>query len=390
MRFGLLFTAITTVLGSSLEIPIRKKNGVFYGEILLGSDKQNVDVVLDTEDDKIVMNSVGSKCIIEECQKSQYNYNTSNTFEKEDKITTRYPTGFFEGIIAHDQLKVDDQTIDELQFIVSEHTLFPTNIIGLGVRPVDLVEAYSLPETEDTTTFMDQLSHDGIIDNKKVSMWFDDSEGAILFGDIDDSKYDEDLHKYPMAPLDPQGNLAFLGVNTSNGISVSLEHTGMRFNGAHLLAFRTKDSSSYFPPRIYKEIISQLSLTDVEEDGTFKCQDVPEVNQVLIFDDFYIEIPVSKLITQEDDDKCQLNMFSDPSSEFRVTLGTLVLKYIYIVFDMEEKSVSLGVRNGSGYTPSHETESSSSTRTSTSSSTDSAPRSVAPTYYAALLSLLFL
>ena len=258
MRFGLIFAAITAVLSSSLEIPLLKKNGVFYGEILLGSDNQPVDVVLDTEDDKIVMNSIGSKCIIEECQKSQYHYNTSNTFEKEDEITTRYPTGFFKGIIAHDQFKVDDQTIDELQFIVSERTLFPTNIIGLGVRPVDLIEAYSLPETEETTTFMDQLNHNGIIDNKKVSMWFDDSEGAILFGDIDDSKYEDDLHKYPMAPLDPLGDLAFLGVNTSNGIRVSLERFVRHFGDGYLTAFRTKDSSSYFPPDVYKEILSQL------------------------------------------------------------------------------------------------------------------------------------
>lgn len=240
----------------------------------------------------------------------------------------------------------------------------PTGVMGIGF---DTNEAIAAEDNKTYPNFVDVLKSENVISTRAYSLWLNDldsSTGNCLFGGYDTKKFSGNLLTVPIQPDESSGELTSmtvawtaLGITTKSG---SQTITSSSFKSPALLDSGT--TLSIVPNDIYEALVQffdatvdqagdaivQCSLLDNSGtlDFTFGGSDGPVVK--VPFSEFALPATTStgEQATFSDGSlACVLGLQgtgSDPSSsQLPVILGDTFLRSAYVVYDLDNKQISL-------------------------------------------------
>jgi len=289
-----------------------------------------------------------------------------------------------QGHRAIETLIVDGVQLPNIQIsTVQNSTLKMNGILGLGYASG--VSQHGRQEGQ-AQTFLDNLAKEGTIHHKAYSIHLDkDTEtGTILFGGMDTSKFHGSITELPIVPhTDATGHKSYHALQV---MIVSLE-LGKNGSIAYNIAAILDPSSriSHLPKAVFEPLLekfrnSQPGYPDSHfkevEVGTQKIhtvdctirEDVSNENVIFGFggvEGAKIDVPLSDLVlkapgcsderssTETTPCLCFLAFNQSPmvksandSSPFEVTvLGDAILRYAYVVYDLQDNKISMAQKN---------------------------------------------
>jgi hypothetical protein len=239
----------------------------------------------------------------------------------------------------------------------------PTGVMGIGF---DTNEAITDENLQPYPNFIDVLKSQNVISTKAYSLWLNDldsSTGSCLFGGYDTKKFTGKLLTVPIQPDESSGKLTSmtvawtsLGITTKSG---SQTITSSSFKSPALLDSGT--TLSVIPNDIYEALVQFFNATlDEAGDALVKCNELDNTGTL----DFtfggangpVIKVPFSEFAipaTTTDGGQATFNdgslvcylglqgTESDPKNPLPVILGDTFLRSAYVVYDLDNKQISL-------------------------------------------------
>ena len=288
------------------------------------------------------------------------------------------PGHWYSGEYAQDTLNVDGNTFEDFTFAVMEKGAeYGDNMIGLGANVDEtLVQVGGVYTTPDNT-FLTYLVSKGLIQTTAFSLFVDDPTeslptGKLLLGGVDAGKAE--------GGLETLSTTITTGSKTNestydNALTVSLESLsfspgGNLSNQKALADFQPLQVhpgtySTWLPPDAATSLWRALGATyDTTIEPKKAIPIVPcsyLLNSTTLNFHFgstvTIPVPISDLTIHNGTglnnadgpyaDACTLDIFAiDPTVSFN-SIGTAVLKHMYIVYDLQNNQISIGSRSGS-------------------------------------------
>lgn len=295
--------------------------------LAIGSDKQSFELFLDTGSSDLwvpnteVVDPVSSKGV----------YDPSKSTDFHDlgiPFAINYLDGSYAvGNYCTDLVSFIDGPSLQLQFgNVNNATLQSYGILGIGVAHGETLNQG--PVGPEYPSLPYALAKAGIIDRPVYSLFLNshDSTGTILFGGKDTAKYKGDLVKVKSSNTSDH----FLNIKL-NSVLTDVALYDVNIN----TIFDTGATISYLPPAVVDRLISDFGGNTTT--GVVPCSGFKNV--VFSFTGKKIKVPYAELLQHFDDGTCGLNIFY--SDNAHATLGDNFLRRAYVVFDLEDKSISL-------------------------------------------------
>lgn len=239
----------------------------------------------------------------------------------------------------------------------------PTGVMGIGF---DTNEAITADGSKPYPNFIDVLKSENVISTKAYSLWLNDLEsstGSCLFGGYDTKKFSGNLLTVPIQPDESSGELTSmtvawtaLGITTKSG---SQTITSSSFKSPALLDSGT--TLSIVPNDIYESLVKFFDATlDQAGDAIVKCNLLDD-SGTLDFtfggsDGPVVKVPFSEFALPATSSTGQQATFndgslacylglqgtgSDPTQQDPVILGDTFLRSAYVVYDLDNKQISL-------------------------------------------------
>ncbi|KAK9470920.1 aspartic peptidase domain-containing protein [Dipodascopsis tothii] len=329
-----------TAYGAELE------NGgiLYYTNITVGTPPQDQRVEVNTALSLLyVLTSDDPVCATEPCLTDLYDTSESKTYVPTDKeFQVLYVDGDnATGIYCSDAFSMGGIQIPNITFAAANYSTKANGALGLGFGD---------------DGFVPFLVKNGYISSQVYSVWLNDAdatEGEIVFGGFDKSRYLNDLHVIDMVPplgssdvADTRVNLTYINTwNTSLSESVGMMNA--------LLISATTDI--YVPQVVYDGIVNHYFPSDNQTADLF-CDELNEDAEDALyfqFGDFAIEITKKLLFPpveisngfgnvtkkyQDGREICALAVSVDDES---VMLGIAFLRAAYTVIDLDSQKVGL-------------------------------------------------
>ncbi|SAM02152.1 hypothetical protein [Absidia glauca] len=207
--------------------------------ISVGTPPQQFSVTLDTGSADLWIPS--STCDKKSCPFGGFDTTKSSTFQSlQEKFGIQYGIGSVNGTYVQDTVMVSGARVSRQQFGLATHTkdiLIPqensgsanggyvnaNGILGLGYPQLTAATTQNNPAY---CPFVFNLMKEGLIQDPIFSVYLNAASkkgwsGEIIFGGVDDSKYDGDLVYLPVAKLQSQSNSDGSGGGAKNG---TLDH----------------------------------------------------------------------------------------------------------------------------------------------------------------------
>ncbi|RLV90061.1 Candidapepsin-10 [Spathaspora sp. JA1] len=255
----------------------------------------------------------------------------------------------FAGVWGQDDIKFNDNfQVFNLTFGVSHVFNQVIGVLGLGPTWLEL---QSLAGKKEYANLPSLLVQQNITQRNVYSMFMNTEEaknGTILFGAIDYSKFDF----LETRPID-----SHLASQWEFGLSsreiwlenYETEEFKRLYDKSMPVQLDYNLPNSELPSNILKSLVQNLGIT-YDSSALFQeisCDMLDSEDEFIAFKfglaNNSISVPISSLITQEDD-KCMLAI-TTPSDNFpSVTFGLNILKYVYLVYDLERFEISIGLR----------------------------------------------
>jgi hypothetical protein len=236
----------------------------------------------------------------------------------------------------------------------------PQGIIGLSF---DSGEAQS--RTMPYQNFMDLMTSEGVIAIRSYSLWLNDisaSQGSILFGGVDTSKYTGDLVVLPLQ-LNPQNGeldsftvtFAGLEIDGAGGKSV------YSYSAALPAVLDSGSSAITLPEDLYMAILNGLGASQTQgvylvpcshrnTEGVFKFKfgnaNSPAILSVPIRQ-FIIDLPAGASATVGGQAACLLGMSPGDASE-GFLFGDTLLRAAYVVYNLDGRTLAIANTNFNG------------------------------------------
>ncbi|EGW31353.1 uncharacterized protein SPAPADRAFT_61920 [Spathaspora passalidarum NRRL Y-27907] len=174
------------------------------------------------------------------------------------------------------------------------------------------------------------------------------TNGTVLFGAVDYSKYDY---------LETQPIDAHLGSQLEFGLTcnrVQFENYQTNVNktvtkNAIPVSMSYNYPQSEFPVSILKQLVGYLGGTYNSSSSSqeVSCDFLNDTDHFISFkfglERDKIELPVADVVEQQDD-KCMLKINKSEEKYPLITFGMDILRYLYMVYDMERFEISIGIR----------------------------------------------
>ncbi|CDR41504.1 CYFA0S07e02960g1_1 [Cyberlindnera fabianii] len=196
-------------------------------------------------------------------------------------------------------------------------------------------------------TFAQRLVENGDIGNATMSLYFEEAtsgELTVLLGGIDSNKFFGELYTVPLVEAG------------QTDVSITLSNIGFIINGEETTTHRIADkypvqvnydeTGSRLPFEVYNQLMTLLNATWSETYHEYSI-DCPSTNLeayntslVLDFQGKPIQVPVAYLIDYQQDGQCFLDLAPDDGLSYLI-FGTSMLKSMYMLFDYENKEVSI-------------------------------------------------
>lgn len=257
---------------------------------------------------------------------------------------------FSEGYWALDTVKISDISVPEMQFAVATISNASFGVLGVGLPRLESVSGYENAPEQYYENFPQMLKKREIISEVAYSLYFaDDGSGGgyALFGAVDKNKFDGFLYTFPMVNIYPQLEKPATFHVTLQGIGMEsqsncLQETFMETKVPALLDSGT--TLIVVPYDIAFTMASALNATYSSDEGIFILDCPAEDDDKIFYFNFgelKIKIPLSNFILAAEDGKDYCGFGVLPSDDTWI-LGDSFLKSAYVVYDLDNYSISLG------------------------------------------------
>lgn len=358
----------------------------FYSVSLeIGTPAQNITVLVDTgSSDLWVSNSDNPYC------QSNYNIESGisfvNTIDCQEYGTfdpsassswsSNYTTfninygdtTFARGVWGQDRLHLEDLNVTGLSFAVANRSNSTVGVLGIGLPGLEVTYTGSgTGRSYQYDNFPLVLKRSGAIESNVYSLYLNDSDsshGTVLFGAVDHSKYEGSLNTIPLV-----NTLKANGFQSAVQFDVTLQGIGMTFeNGTSDKTLTTTkipallDSGTtltYLPDSIVSTIAKQISASYSSRLGyyTIPCPEtssktaetLDSTQLVFDFGGFYINATLKDFLVRASETTCLLGIV--PQTAHSALLGDSFLSNAYVVYDLENKEISLAQAKYDSNTP---------------------------------------
>lgn len=325
----------------------------------MGTPPQDFRLDFDTGSSDLWVNFFNSSFCqvanVDNCSVSgSYHPNSSSTYtyiNSEFRIT--YVDGSYaSGDYASDAILVNGHVLTGMQFGIGYDTTIPTGVLGLGFKSLE-----SVVDSEEIYSNLPQLMVDqGLIQSNAYSLWLDDlqsSTDTIMFGGVDTEKFHGTLQTLPIERIN--GSLdAF--IITLSGLSVASNGRGLSSSRGRptIVLLDSGTTFTYLPAHLIEDVYAALNV-ELPWDSTTPVVNCSLANSDKTVDFFFspakISVPLTELVFPikfllgEDlglpDDYPLCGFGIALSSPHRGILGDNFLRSAYIVYDLDNKEISL-------------------------------------------------
>ncbi|CRG89996.1 putative aspartic-type endopeptidase opsB [Talaromyces islandicus] len=328
--------------------------GLYYVNATVGTPGQELSLVLDTGSSDVWFFGPGA---YDPKKSSSYKLLNKGDFE------IQYGTegSDVQGDYISDTISFGGATVKQATMAVAYQVAqVPTGIMGIGF---DTNEAIVAEGGQPYKSIIDRMVAEGVISTKAYSLWLNDlfsSDGNCLFGGYDTKKFSGNLLSVPIQPDAQSGQLtsmtvAWTSLSLNTGSSTK-SITPSNFAEPALLDSGT--TLSIIPEQLYDELHSFFEAQDDESgnaivdcgtldkaDGTLDFQFGGSKGPVIKVPFSEFALPATTTIgtwAQFDDGSymCVLGMQPQTESD-PIILGDTFLRSAYVVYDLDNKQISL-------------------------------------------------
>ncbi|KAL2709240.1 Aspartic proteinase yapsin-3 [Kluyveromyces marxianus] len=339
----------------------------YYVELGVGTPRQNVKVILDTgSSDLWIPSKTNPYCLPNTAEAlakravtPDIDCSINGVFDA-SASTSLKKTGYnfsieyadlstSDGYWALDDVTLNGVTVEGAQLAVADTTDIEAGILGVGLPRLESFKGYPGAPNKTYDNFPQMLKKEGYISKVAYSLFFENGNvdsGTLLFGGVDQKKYEGQLYTYPMINIHP-----FLTKPAE--FHVTLQGFGYRSEAKcdegvyfHEKAPALLDSGTNVlqaPDSVVKTIVKQLDGEWSEEDGLYVAQCPSSTDDTTYFFDFgevKIKMPIQDFFFPPNDGetKCQIRLIP---GEDEWILGDLVMQHAYLVYDLEAYQISI-------------------------------------------------
>ncbi|KAL1966350.1 hypothetical protein VTN77DRAFT_4492 [Rasamsonia byssochlamydoides] len=277
----------------------------------------------------------------------------------EFKIEYGTPNSDVVGNYITDDFGIGGITIKNLTMAVAtDAKVVPTGIMGIGF---DTDESLVAQGSKPYPNIIDVMVEQGLISTRAYSLWLNDldsSTGNVLFGGYDTDKFSGKLLTLPIQPDAQTGNVSTMTVawtslsvtNSSGSDGVTKTITPDNFAEAALLDSGT--TVTLLPTDLYEELAQFFGAVEDPYSGAtlVDCDLLDSSTGTLNFGfggsgGPVIKVPFSEFalpLEYEDGSlACQLGIQPLTEPDLGVILGDTFLRSAYVVYDLDNKQISL-------------------------------------------------
>ncbi|EEA21956.1 hypothetical protein TMatcc_008621 [Talaromyces marneffei ATCC 18224] len=351
---------------ASVTVTNAMNEGIYFVNATVGTPGQLVQLVLDTGSSDVWFfgpNSCNAQT--SDCLGGIYDPSKSSTvqlFEPTGGFFIQYgtPNSSVTGNYILDNFSVGEASVKNLTMAYATNAQYvPTGIMGIGF---DTNEAITGEGGQPYPNFVDILKSQNVISTRAYSLWLNDLDsktGNCLFGGYDTKKFSGNLLTVPIQPDESSRQLTSmtvawtsLGITTKSG---SQTITAASFKSPALLDSGT--TVSIVPMDIYQLLLKFFDATvDEAGDAIVQCALLDEAGSL----DFTfggpngptIKVPFSQFALPAMNTNGGQAKFNDGSlacflglegtqGDMPVILGDTFLRSAYVVYDLDNKQISL-------------------------------------------------
>jgi len=360
------------------DVTVRNHVTMFSASLEMGSDKQNVTVLVDTgSSDLWVMSAENPYCssksstsygsskyrITEAQQKaafssmssdkincyehSQFEPSSSDSFSMNDtSFHITYGDGSFaNGTYVQDTISYGGATIKNANFAFANETDSEISVWGIGYAGLESTVTTYDEDGNFSPTYSNlpmQMKEQGIIEQIAYSLWLNDldaSQGTLLFGGVDHSKYTGSLQKVPVLSSYPGTKPSELHIKLDKVTLYQDDNSADIIKCAYPALLDSGTSFMMLPEAFLEAILDSIGGTYASSGNCFASCDL-EGGLKFDFSGVTIDVDFQQLLfqTSSASSVCQLGIL--PSSNTLV-LGDTFLRSAYVVYDLENNEIAL-------------------------------------------------
>lgn len=261
-----------------------------------------------------------------------------------------YADGTFAyGTWVRDSIVMSGTTIEDMNFGLANKSDSEMSVLGIGLESLESTNVgyFSSGNAYKYANLPRKLVQDGLINRRAYSLYLNEasaSSGSILFGGIDNSKFDGDLNLVPLVNTyyGTYDSPIRFEITVTN-ISVTLDDTETSYlSQAYYATLDSGSTYSYFPSDLLTVIASTLSLTYSSSQSVYymTCPSSDD-NTTINFDfqGFKLSLSLSDfLISDSSSNYCVFTILENSSG---ITLGDNFLRHLYVVYDLDNYQIAL-------------------------------------------------
>ncbi|GME98894.1 unnamed protein product [Ambrosiozyma monospora] len=201
-----------------------------------------------------------------------------------------------------------------------------------------------------------KMKSDGLIKKITYSIYLNDSNtgsASLLFGGVDHERYIGDLALMPIVPSTGQQPTEISITINSLGVGHFQDQREVLVaEGCTTALLDTGTTMGIFPEDVLNQAALQLNMTYGSEIGFYlmDCHKGDETYFYFNFQGFNVTVPVSSFLapisTDTDGATSSKCMFAiESSSDHTFVLGDVFLSNVYLVVDLEDNQIAMGLAN---------------------------------------------
>ncbi|KAF4828785.1 putative aspartic-type endopeptidase OPSB [Colletotrichum siamense] len=331
------------------------------------------------------------------CKYGSFMPNESSTYVNPGTETfmTSYTEGYAYGEIMSETLSIGDVHLGKLNMGVVDTADTYIGVLALGFNtsaytPSPYSSSSSNTSSESLPTVPDRLLTDGMINSTAYSLWVDDlstESGSLLLGAVDRSKFDGPLTRFPIVTSFSTSKVFNTRIHSINGSKSSsdvlepLGSLGTSYNDKPIVRISPHNIASWLPEDIAQDIYAIAGATWLESQSNYvvPCSANTSTAQLSIqlhgFDGPVLKVPISDLVipadfwssskwswdtetatqyclfgVQSDNSSTSSTSTTSGSSSSTYSLGGMMLKRAYMVFDLANEEIAIAKTNFGGGT----------------------------------------
>ncbi|KAI5950207.1 hypothetical protein KGF57_004374 [Candida theae] len=288
----------------------------YFTNLKLGSNKQEVSVMIDTGSSLLNIPQTGSQCLGGECANGvAFDPNESTTFKNLSKFTKGYYGGggavYVTGFQSTDDFYFDGgKKLPNFEFTLLNHTFYARGLLGIA------------PSTDTNTSYVESVKKAGYINKAGFSLYTtNDQQGTFLLGGVDKAKFEGELAIYNSKLSIPAKSLT-----TANGSVLDFPAEIQLDSGS---------SGIIIDPVIVDQINKEVS----GKDGKISCDIALSGDKKFTFDlgqGVKIDVPYSDAFYwNADKTKCGSRISKTTAHYTTQNVGIPLIKHTYLTHNYE-------------------------------------------------------